>query len=75
MFSNYGTHDTSATIAALIVPTSREAAARFRTLEAEATFGAEVRRARLATRTLRRTQKSRRTVSTDVRSTRSALAG
>ena len=75
MFSNYGTHDTSAIIAALTVPTPREAAARFRTLEAEATFGAEVRRARLAARTLRRMDKSRRTGSADVRSTRTALAG
>ncbi len=75
MFSNHGTHDTSATIAALTFPTPREAAARFRTLEAEATFGAEVRRAQLATRTLRRMQKSRRTAAADVRSTRTALAG
>ncbi len=75
MFSNYGTHDTSATIAALGGLTPREAAARFRTLEVEATFGAEVRRARLAARTLRRMDKSRRTGSADVRSTRTALAG
>ena len=75
MFPNSGTHDTSATIAALTVLTPREAAARFRTLEAEATFGAEVRRARLAARTLRRERKSRRGASPAVLSTRTALAG
>lgn len=75
MFSNSGTHAASASFSGLNSPTPYDAAARFRTLEAEATFGAEVRRARLATRTLRRMEKSSRTASTDVRSTRSALAG
>ena len=74
MFSDYRTHDTSAAITVHTGLTHRDAAARFRTLEAEATFGAEVRRARLATRALRRDQSSRRGASSGVQSTRAALA-
>ncbi len=75
MFSNYGNHSAFAPIADLAVFTPRDAASRFRTLEAEATFGAEVRRARRATRTLRREQKSRPGTSAGVPSTRTAIAG
>ena len=73
MFSDYQTHLCLTPIAALPFLTPQDAAARFRTLEADATFGAEVRRARLAARTLHRSRKSRR-ASADVRSTSTALA-